>query len=59
MKFVFFGTSKFSKIILDGLKKVGLTPTLIVTVPDKPKGRGLLLAESKTKIWAKENGGEF
>jgi len=56
MKFAFFGTSHFSKIILEKLKEGGLVPSLIITTPDKPKGRGLKLTESEVKIWAKENG---
>jgi methionyl-tRNA formyltransferase len=31
-------------------------PSVVVTVPDKPKGRGLQMTEPATKTWAKENG---
>tara|TARA_B100000315_G_scaffold255980_1_gene300773 strand:- start:431 stop:1387 length:957 start_codon:yes stop_codon:yes gene_type:complete len=41
IKFVYFGSSEFSKIILDGLCSKGYRPLLIITKPDKPKGRGL------------------
>ncbi len=41
--------------ILDSLKKNGLVPSLIVTTPDRPKGRKLVLTPSATKLWAIEN----
>jgi methionyl-tRNA formyltransferase len=50
--FIFFGTSYFSVIILDELKVAGFTPTLVVTVPDKPKGRALVMTSPETKVWA-------
>ena len=54
--FAFFGTSNFSVIVLEELKQKGFLPTLIITVPDKPKGRKLILTPPEVKIWAeKEN----
>ena len=54
--FAFFGTSNFSVIVLEKLKQKGFLPTLIITVPDKPKGRKLILTPPCVKIWAeKEN----
>ncbi len=53
--FVFFGTSKFSKIILEKLKEHSFTPTLIVTGEDRPQGRGLVLTPPPVKIWAEKN----
>lgn len=55
MKFVFFGTDDFSVTVLDELKRAGLSPALIVTVPDKPRGRGLKVLPSSAKLWAEEN----
>ena len=55
IKFVFFGTSRFSVIILDELKSRGLLPSLIVTTEDKPKGRKLVLTPPEVKIWAEQN----
>lgn len=40
-KFIYFGTSEFSAIILDGLIKHGLRPELVVTTQGKPAGRKL------------------
>lgn len=51
VRFVFFGTPKFAAIILDVLDALGYTPSLIVTAPDKPKGRKLLLTPSEVKVW--------
>lgn len=52
----FLGTSTLSTIVLDKLKKEGFLPSLIVTVPDKPKGRKLTLTPPETKVWAEGNG---
>ena len=55
-KWVFFGTTQFSVIALDELKVAGFLPTLIITVEDKPKGRGLVMTPPEVKLWAdKEN----
>ena len=56
VKFVFFGSSKFSCIILDELKAAGFLPSLVVAVKDKPKGRKLLITPPDTKVWANANG---
>ncbi|MBI3633998.1 MAG: methionyl-tRNA formyltransferase [Candidatus Yonathbacteria bacterium] len=50
----FFGTSHISVIVLDEMAKGGVLPSLIITTPAKPKGRGLELAESEVKKWADE-----
>ncbi len=55
LAWAFFGTSKFSVIILDALKAHGFIPTLVVTVEDKPQGRHMTLTPPATKIWAEEN----
>lgn len=53
--FVFFGSSRFSVICLEELKRLGIAPTLIVTTPDQPKGRKLILTKTGVKIWAEQN----
>jgi len=50
--FVFFGTSSFSVIILERLKEKGIVPSLIVTTPDQPKGRKLIMTPPPVKEWA-------
>lgn len=56
--FAFFGTDEFSVRVLDTLKKAELKPALIITVPDQPKGRKMVMTPPLAKIWAKENGVE-
>ncbi len=55
MKFVFFGSSEFSVYILDELKLHNLVPDLIITTPDKPKGRKLILTPTPVKVWGQKN----
>lgn len=52
LRIAFFGTSRFSVIVLDELAKAGILPSFIVTAPPKQKGRGLELAPSEVKVWA-------
>lgn len=54
--FAFFGTSELSVFALDALEKNGFLPALIVTSPDKPRGRGLATSPSPAKVWAGERG---
>ncbi len=53
--FVFFGTSRFSVILLDRLHVLGITPSLIVTAPDRPVGRKQLITPPPIKVWADEH----
>lgn len=55
IKFAFFGSSEFSVYVLEELKIHGLLPTLIITTPDKPKGRKLILTPNEVKVWAQNN----
>ncbi|MEK7526977.1 MAG: methionyl-tRNA formyltransferase [Patescibacteria group bacterium] len=59
INFAFFGTSDFSVVVLNELKKTGWLPTLIITAPDKPKGRGLKLTPLPVKLWALANKIDF
>lgn len=54
--FAFFGTPKFSVHVLDALERAGQLPALVITAPDKPQGRGLVLTPSPAKQWALERG---
>lgn len=56
INFAFFGTPELTRTILDSLKQAGLVPSLVVTTPDRPKGRKLVLTPSPAKLWAIENG---
>lgn len=53
MRFVYFGSSQFSKIALEELHLKGYEPVLVVSKPDKPKGRGLRLSSTKVSQFAK------
>lgn len=55
INWVFFGSSQFSVYVLDELKTHHILPKLIVTTPDKPKGRKLILTSTPVKTWAEEN----
>jgi methionyl-tRNA formyltransferase len=54
MNYVFFGSAQFSVYVLDELEKAGMPPTLIITTPDKPAGRGLNLTPTPVKIWGQK-----
>lgn len=51
-RFAFFGTPSLACDILDALERAGYVPELIVTMPDRPQGRGLVLAPSPVAAWA-------
>jgi len=53
--FAFFGTSEFSVEVLKKLKELNFIPSLIVTTPDRPSGRGQKITPSPVKKWAEEN----
>lgn len=55
VKFAFFGSSDFSVYVLEELKLHNLIPSLVITTPDKAKGRKLILTPSKVKVWAQKN----
>jgi methionyl-tRNA formyltransferase len=59
MKWAFFGSSEFSVYVLDELKIHGILPNLIVTTPDKPKGRKLTLTPTPVRVWAEKNNISF
>jgi methionyl-tRNA formyltransferase len=54
MKTAFFGTSEFAVTVLDALEDAGYVPDIVVTAPDKPKGRKLKLTPPPVKLWAQE-----
>jgi len=56
MNILFMGTPGFAVPSLKALNNSEHKVIGVVTVPDKPKGRGLKLAESPVKQYAKESG---
>ncbi len=55
LKIAFFGTPDIAVWVLDELRSVGIHPTLIVTNPDAPRGRKLILTPPPVKTWAMEH----
>ncbi len=51
IKFIYFGSSAFSVLILNELEKAGFLPTSIVTTPDKPQGRKMVISPTPVKTW--------
>jgi len=54
--FAFFGTPHFSVVVLNALEANGMLPALVVTAPDRARGRGLEVGPSPAKAWAIERG---
>lgn len=52
----FFGTPQLCIPILEQMKSAGLTPSVIVTNPDRPVGRKQIITPPPVKVWAKEHG---
>jgi methionyl-tRNA formyltransferase len=55
MRIVFFGTPEFAAISLEHLHKNGIEIGAVVTVADKPSGRGQKLHTSAVKDYAAAN----
>ncbi|NCS99050.1 hypothetical protein GW764_02575 [Candidatus Parcubacteria bacterium] len=51
--FAFFGTDAFSIKVLEILIEGGFIPSLIITAPDRPAGRGQKMSEPEIKTWVK------
>ncbi|HEU0080919.1 MAG TPA: methionyl-tRNA formyltransferase [Candidatus Paceibacterota bacterium] len=51
----FFGTPDFAVWVLERLKERGIVPDLVVSAPDAPKGRKLVLTPPPAKAWAEKN----
>lgn len=55
MKIAFLGTPGFTTDFLDKLLEAGFSPSLVVTNPDRPSGRGMTLKSPEPKVWADEH----
>lgn len=51
-RIAFFGTPQIAVWVLEELEKAGITPSLIVTNPDAPKGRRMVITPSPVGEWA-------
>lgn len=56
VRYAFFGTPEFGRTVLECLDRRGYRPSLVVTQPDRPKGRGKKLAAPPVAEWATERG---
>jgi len=56
MKIVFMGTPEFAVESLKAIYQAGHEIVGVVTMPDKPAGRGQKISKSAVKIYAEENG---
>ncbi len=59
INFAFFGTDDFSLSVLKKLVEKNLIPSLVISAPDKPSGRGNKIIFSAIKKWSLENGVEI
>lgn len=50
----FFGTPDIAVFVLDALEQAGIVPALVVTNPDAPQGRKLIMTPPPAKGWAYE-----
>jgi len=55
LKFIFWGTPDVASETLEILKENDYIPLLIITAPDKPKGRKMIITPPPVKKWAIEN----
>ncbi|MCR4274491.1 MAG: methionyl-tRNA formyltransferase [Candidatus Campbellbacteria bacterium] len=53
--FVFFGSPDIAVTALETLLHAGFIPHTIVTAPDAPQGRGLILTPPPVKVWAQKH----
>lgn len=55
-KIAFWGTPAFTTRFLETLYEEGFVPSLIVTNPDRPAGRGMQLTAPEPKVWGERHG---
>lgn len=55
MNIVFMGTPDFARDSLKAIVEAGHNIKLVVTNPDKPKGRGMKMIASEVKVYAEEH----
>lgn len=55
INFAFWGTPEVASITLQRLLDAGYIPTVVITNPDRPSGRGLIMTASPVKILAEKH----
>ncbi|MES3031121.1 MAG: methionyl-tRNA formyltransferase [Patescibacteria group bacterium] len=56
IKVGFFGTPEYAVIVLEKLKTAGFDVAFVLTNPDRPQGRKMLVTPPPAKVWAESNG---
>lgn len=54
-RFAFFGTGPLAESVLAALARDGYMPSLLVTKPDAPQGRHMVVTPPHIKVWAQMN----
>jgi methionyl-tRNA formyltransferase len=54
-RIAFFGTPDFAVWVLEALAVHNIKPNLVITAPDAPKGRKLIMTAPAAKVWATSN----
>lgn len=52
VKYAFFGTGPLAESVLAALDRAGFVPSLVVTKPDAPQGRHMVVTPPTIKVWA-------
>lgn len=55
MRFIYFGSSTFSRIVLETIFSAGFSPYLVITKPDAPQGRGLKVYPTQVSEFCKKH----
>jgi methionyl-tRNA formyltransferase len=55
-KIAFFGTPDIGVYVLEELERAGVAPSLVVTNPDTPQGRKMIMTETPVARFARERG---
>ena len=55
LNFIFWGTPDVAEGTLEILKEAGYVPSLIITAPDRPQGRKMILTPPPVKVWAEKH----
>ena len=56
LRIAFFGTPELAVWVLEELAESGIIPSVVITAPDKPKGRKLVLTPPPVKVYAEQAG---
>jgi methionyl-tRNA formyltransferase len=56
IRYAFFGTGALAESVLASLVRNGFSPSLVVTKPDSPQGRHMILTSPTIKLWADMKG---